>query len=537
VCGRIGRINEKQHVYAYLVIPKVVTKIGLEMGTEAATEQRVGHYIGERLKEVGVDAFYCVPGDACVGLLEDLEQVEGLAMVNCSNELVAGYAADGHARGVGVGALVLTYNVGSLSALNAIAGAFAEDLPLVVICGLPSTAFSVSEKLLHHSLGPPDKLQQRRILREVSDSSVLISDPLNNHGQIDGAILSSIHQRKPVCIEVPSNVATVSSSALCKQPRLSLHQSFAVDHTALRNALDDTMALLSSSHSPAIVVGPRIPSPSILENKRFESKLEDLAHALDASVLCQPDAKGVFPESNSNHFHGIVWDDLSIPHKHVHEILRSSDVFVLLGLRLSDSNTLGLFALPHVPSEKSVHVDLESVSLYGTRFYSHGIQMEAFVSALIERLQSHKRSSRHVHHVAGNEELTLPDPSQPLDVEGYRRVLQNLLNNESSSSEISSLLIDTGDAWFNCAKLRLPRGVKFHQQLSYCSIGWSIGATLGFAKAREQEGKRSLCVIGDGAAQMTIQGISDLIRFVQRPKPIVFVLNNSSYGVRIPRAA
>lgn len=39
----------------------------------------------------------------------------------------------------------------------------------------------------------------------------------------------------------------------------------------------------------------------------------------------------------------------------------------------------------------------------------------------------------------------------------------------------------------------------------YCSIGWSVGATLGLAVAGRHEGRRVLACIGDGSFQMTAQ--------------------------------
>lgn len=38
-----------------------------------------------------------------------------------------------------------------------------------------------------------------------------------------------------------------------------------------------------------------------------------------------------------------------------------------------------------------------------------------------------------------------------------------------------------------------------------CSIGWSVGATLGLAVAGRHEGRRVLACIGDGSFQMTAQ--------------------------------
>jgi hypothetical protein len=51
------------------------------------------------------------------------------------NELNAGYAADGFCRRKGVGACVFTYCVGGLSLINACAGCYSEDLPVIFISG------------------------------------------------------------------------------------------------------------------------------------------------------------------------------------------------------------------------------------------------------------------------------------------------------------------------------------------------------------------------------------------------------------------
>ncbi len=53
-------------------------------------------------------------------------------MVWTCNELNAGYAADGYARAKGVGCCVVTFCVGGFSVINAVAGAYSEDLPLMV---------------------------------------------------------------------------------------------------------------------------------------------------------------------------------------------------------------------------------------------------------------------------------------------------------------------------------------------------------------------------------------------------------------------
>ena len=63
-------------------------------------------------------------------------------MPNCPDEHVgagfgAGFAADGYARVAGLGVVCITYCVGGLKIANAVAQAYAEKSPVVVISGAP----------------------------------------------------------------------------------------------------------------------------------------------------------------------------------------------------------------------------------------------------------------------------------------------------------------------------------------------------------------------------------------------------------------
>ena len=100
----------------------------------------VAEYLLIRLKQMGIDHLFGVPGDFVLGFLNEVLESEVRYIGTC-NELNAAYAADGYARLKGAGAFVTTYAVGELSALNGLAGAFAERVPVVAITGAPSTAY------------------------------------------------------------------------------------------------------------------------------------------------------------------------------------------------------------------------------------------------------------------------------------------------------------------------------------------------------------------------------------------------------------
>src|SRR3990167_6076947 len=98
------------------------------MHSTSRSEITVAEYLVLRLKALGVDHLFGVPGDFVLGFLNQILTSE-LTYIGTCNELNAAYAADGYARVRGVGAFVTTYGVGELSAVNGVAGAFAEKVP------------------------------------------------------------------------------------------------------------------------------------------------------------------------------------------------------------------------------------------------------------------------------------------------------------------------------------------------------------------------------------------------------------------------
>jgi indolepyruvate decarboxylase len=116
-----------------------------------SSELTVAEYLLARLKEIGVNHLFGVPGDFVLGFLNQALKSD-LKYVGTCNELNAAYAADGYARIRGIGAFASTFGVGELSAINGVAGAFAERVPVVVITGSPSTVYFRTRPLLHHTL-------------------------------------------------------------------------------------------------------------------------------------------------------------------------------------------------------------------------------------------------------------------------------------------------------------------------------------------------------------------------------------------------
>lgn len=140
--------------------------------TEPETEWTLGRYIARRLVEIGVRDVFTVPGDFNLILLDHLIAEPDLTMVSCCNELNAGYAADGYARAHGVGACAVTFTVGGLSVINAIAGAYSENLPIICLVGGPNSNDFGTNRVLHHTIGSSDFGQEFRCFKEVTCGQV-----------------------------------------------------------------------------------------------------------------------------------------------------------------------------------------------------------------------------------------------------------------------------------------------------------------------------------------------------------------------------
>ena len=114
-------------------------------------QKTVTGYLLERLHQLGVEHVFGIPGDFILPFFQILmdSKIEHIA---ACNELDCGYAADGYAREKGLAAIAVTYGAGSFCTVNAIAGAYAEKVPLLLISGGPPAANYLTQPTMHHTL-------------------------------------------------------------------------------------------------------------------------------------------------------------------------------------------------------------------------------------------------------------------------------------------------------------------------------------------------------------------------------------------------
>ena len=210
----------------------------------------IGQYLLRRLNEAGVRHAFGVPGDFNLNLMQQIEDGGEIDWIGNCNELNASYAADGYARLNGMAALFVTYGVGGLSAINGVAGAFSEHVPLICISGSLPVVAGDRDLRMHHTLGDGGRGEFMRAYAQVTVAQSVLT-PQNAVTEIDRLMREAWQRKRPVYMEVPSDITYLevfapTETLVLERPR-SDRERLAVATRAVADRLD-------AATSPVILV-------------------------------------------------------------------------------------------------------------------------------------------------------------------------------------------------------------------------------------------------------------------------------------------
>src|SRR5271155_129683 len=469
----------------------------------------VGSYLSARLSQIGLKHHFAVAGDFNLVLLDQLLTNKDLQQVYCCNELNCGYSAEGYARACGAAAAVVTFSVGGLSAVNAIAGAYAENLPVILVSGGPNTNDRATEHLVHHTLATHDFSYQLEMAKKITCAAVVVTSAADAPRQIDYAIRSALREKKPAYIEIACNIAAAPCAA--PGPISAVIRDDPSDPETLRSAIAAAAKFLRGKQKPILLIGSKLRAAGA------EKQAIELADALGCAVTVMAAAKSFFPEGHPQ-FAGIYWGEVSAPG--AREIFDWSDSVVCIGTIFNDYSTVGWTATPS--GAGVLTADQNRVCLDGHDFGR--IHLRDFLSGLARKVQ--KRDATMVEYRRIRARPQHEPPAKPdgklMRAEIFRQV-QALVTADTT------VIAETGDSWFNGMGMKLPGGARFEIEMQWGSIGWSVTATFGYAVGAP--GRRVIALIGDGSFQLTAQEVAQMIR--RKLPVIIFLINNHGYTIEV----
>jgi indolepyruvate decarboxylase len=460
----------------------------------------VGDYLISRLTEIGITHVFGVPGDYNLVFLDHIVSSPELAWVGNANELNAAYAADGYARVVGAGALLTTYGVGELSAINGLAGSYAEYVPVIHIVGAPSTSAQRAGSPKHHTFGDGDYHHFARAYAEVTVAQAYLSVD-NAVAEIDRVLTTSLRERRPGYLVLPADVAASPAD----KPSYPL--SAAAPRASARLIADfrsTARAMLCEAGSLAVL------ADFLADRFGVRRHVTDLITAGQIPHATLSMGKSLLDESDPG-FAGIYSGVASA--KPVLAAIEEADVLISVGVRFNDATTAN-FSQQTDP-ERTIDVQPFATRI-GDREFAP-LPMRDAVRALFTLVRELGRSW------ARPDLVREPDGGTPESAELRQAQFWPAIQRFLRPGDI--VLAEQGTAFFGAQDIRLPAGVSFIGQPLWGSIGYTLPAALGAQLAAP--GRRTIVLIGDGSMQLTAQEVGTLLR--EGCDPIIVVLNNGGY--------
>jgi TPP-dependent 2-oxoacid decarboxylase len=478
-----------------------------ECSNMKSSEITVAEYLLTRLKEIGVDHLFGVPGDFVLGFLNQVLKSD-LQYVGTCNELNAAYAADGYARIRGIGAFTSTYGVGELSAVNGVAGAFAERVPVVVITGSPATINFSTRPLLHHTLG--DYQIPLKIYEKITIAATQLVSAETAPAEIDRVLSACLSHKLPVYISLPADVVMMK----CDRPNAFLFPTPAPsDRDALGEAIREALGMLDKAKKPVVIGDVELIRFKL--QKEFAAFLDKTGFPYVTMML----GKSVLSEQHPQ-FIGLFEGDRS--REYVRKRVESADCILQLGVLMTDLNTGGFTT--NIDDSKTISANIRSVKI--KHHYYENVNLQDFILGLTEKLSRRDPAKLDIQCascecVHRHTEPYRPDASKPLTIKRFFDRMSHFIENDSI------VIAETGVSLFSAAEMLMPEGATFIGQTFYGSIGYTVGATLGACMAAQD--RHAVLFVGDGSFQVTCQDLSTMIR--NRLKPFIFLINNDGYTI------
>ncbi|RKW41880.1 MAG: acetolactate synthase 3 large subunit [Moraxella sp.] len=478
-----------------------------------------GDLLVQALVDEGVEYIFGYPGGAVLHIYDALFKQDKIEHILVRHEQAAGHMADAYSRVTGkTGVVLATSGPGATNTVTAIATAFMDSIPMVVLAGqVPS------------GLIGDDAFQECDMIgisRPIVKHSFQVRDPKEIPTIIKKAFfVASSGRPGPVVVDIPKDMTNPADKFAYHMPDLVNIRSYQPTLKGHSGQIKKAVETLLSAKRPVIYAGGGV----VLGNASDE--LTQLAKLLNLPVTNTLMGLGCFAGSDSQFvgmlgMHGAYEANMTMHH---------SDVILAVGARFDDrvTNNVKKFC----PNATIIHIDVDPASISKT-INAHIpivgdvkpvlMEMLAILQSSQKRLDEHALSDwwgqinewrkRHglCYDQDGDGELHTIKP---------QRVVETLYKLTNGKAIITS---DVGQHQMFAAlyyKYDSPRQWLNSGGLGTMGVGlpYAMAAKLAFPE------KTVVCITGEGSIQMNIQELSTCLQYNLPVK--ILNLNNAQLGM------
>lgn len=434
----------------------------------------VADYLAETLRNLGVTHVFGIIGKSiCPAVLKMVDY--GLEFIPGRHESSSGFAASGYALQTGkLGVAFATSGPGGTNLLTAAAHAKANNLPVLFITGHQSI----------QELGLPQCQDSSSYLADLAEMfrPATLFSKLVERGDHFGTLLNHAlsialgPNKGPVHLCIPFDVQT----ELLSQCRIVIPEPEPL--LSLSN-LNRIFPLIQQSNRPLIIAGKGV------SRARAHDELLQLAESFNIPVITTPGGKGA-----------IAWDH-PLYHgpcgvggfPHADDMLNQSDLYIVLGSRLSDMTLCNLKPEHHPAHLIQFDADptfvgkiLSAQTLHITGDLKDNLQ---YLLGTLEDLPTPVRTTAPMDYT-----VPLPDLPQ-LSLASVLDGMSDLLPYDHK------LFVDDGSHGFHAVqRYKVKKPGSFVFDAYFACMGNAIGMAIG-AKAASPE-ETVVCITGDGCFMM-----------------------------------
>lgn len=471
-----------------------------------APQVTLANYILHRLAEIGIYHVFGVPGDYNLTMLDAVDRFSTTIkwLGNC-NELDAAYAADGYARIHGIAALITTAGVGELSALNGLAGSFAEKVAIIHIVGKPQTI--VQEKKLpnHHTLGDGIYDHFTHLHNEITCAQLTINKPDPDIGtKIDKIIATCYLHQRPVVIGVADDLFNY----LIDAPKKAFEFKLPNHPKVLQHLTNEIVTQIKTAKNPVAIIDGRY------RNYQLAPYIKQFIEATNIPYATTMMTKGFLDESHPR-FLGLYFGKYSSPS--LIDYIEESDCILWFGYFDTDLNS-GKYTTIH-DKTRFIVIQYNQVVMFDNNYPAiDGVKL---VDNLTQKLGDYTCLSNMIPRTQNIPSSQIVDNNGAITSDSFWQYMHYVIKPHSN------VLLDAGTSLFGIYDVLLAKDIMMINQMNWASIGYSIGATLGVMAT--QNNPNTYVFVGDGAFQATAQEVSNIM--YNKFNPIIFLINNNGYTI------
>lgn len=482
---------------------------------------KLSDYVFHFIAELGVRHVFTLVGGGAMHLNDSLGKCKKLSYICNLHEQACAISAEAYARIANLGVALVTSGPGGTNTLTGVVGAWQDSIACLFISGQVKRSDLMKDKGVRQ-MGVQE-VDIVTLVRSVTKYAVTVMNPDRIRYHLEKAVyLAKAGRPGPVWIDIPLDVQAADIEPNELEGFEGKTEYLRSDDDQLNDLIMKVIDLFNSAERPVILAGNGVRMAGA------QTCFHQLIEALNVPVLLTWPAMDILQDN----YRLLVGRPGSVAPRGANFALQNADLVLALGTRL-DFVLTGYAPEKFGRGARKIMVDIDPSELDKLKGHIHFpicMDVKRFMMAFYERIDWYKRGNisawqDRCQHWKQRYPVVLPEHRESRDrvsIYYLTEILSDLLQSDDTIVPGSSGL---GIEIFLLA-FQVKRNQRVFNTTALGAMGFGLPAAIGACLATD--GRRTICVDGDGGFQLNIQELETLRRLNLPIK--CFVLNNEGYA-------